>query len=362
MMDGRIHNPRTLGSNLWGGIFFWAGFGGAVWGIVLHPDSEPEAGWQHKPRDSVVGRWATNASCVAVAPNYILTTKHQGGGIGTKVFFDGVEYRVEAIWPAPAAEFASPDLRLCRIAALNGEPAQLEFFTPVYTRFDEVGRRIVFGGYGDGRGDTLENENGAAYGYTWDASLGNAVLRWGSNQVSADAYTISSFDPLSVTFLLVSDFDGLGDPNSTRFEAALADGDSGGGWFIKTAEGWQVAGLGFTVETHNPLGSWFRDPDDPGAIDPNSADWMAWVRLSLYSGWTNSLLPCGAPITGDLDEDCMIDYEDLTLFSQQWGRSDCTLDNQNCQGADLFIDGKINELDLAIFALHWLEESPPPFP
>ncbi len=60
-----------------------------VWGIVLHTDNEPNlATWVDRPSTGVVGRWGTNASCVAIAPNYVITTRHQGISSGTTVEFE----------------------------------------------------------------------------------------------------------------------------------------------------------------------------------------------------------------------------------------------------------------------------------
>ena len=59
-------------------------------GVVLHNSSMPT----DRPADVIVGRWGSNASCVAVGDDYIATTRHQGGGVGTTVVLGGVSYRV----------------------------------------------------------------------------------------------------------------------------------------------------------------------------------------------------------------------------------------------------------------------------
>ncbi len=69
----------------------------------------------------VVGKWASNASCVAIHPRWIATTRHQGGGVGTRVYFDGQPYTVlEIIIPDPKA-----DLRICRIDGALQEYASI---------------------------------------------------------------------------------------------------------------------------------------------------------------------------------------------------------------------------------------------
>lgn len=47
-----------------------------LYALVLHPGREPNEAWVDRPDPAVLGRWASNASCVAVDANYILTTQH----------------------------------------------------------------------------------------------------------------------------------------------------------------------------------------------------------------------------------------------------------------------------------------------
>src|SRR3989304_9329776 len=83
--------------------------------IILHPEGEPNlAAWTDRPDDDVVGRWGSNASCVAIARNCIVTTHHQGGGASTSVQIAGVTYSIAQIWNHPTA-----DLRLVRLFGAN---------------------------------------------------------------------------------------------------------------------------------------------------------------------------------------------------------------------------------------------------
>src|SRR4051794_11967160 len=82
---------------------------GTARGVVLHTgDTGVPAG--SRPADAVAGRWFNNASCVAIAPDYLITTRHQLGGVGTSVEFAGVPYLVAEQTPLGTA-----DLRVCRI-------------------------------------------------------------------------------------------------------------------------------------------------------------------------------------------------------------------------------------------------------
>jgi len=143
--------------------------------LVLHPDDDPNASWMDRPHPAVVGRWGSNASCVAIAPDYVLTRNHQGGGINTTVYFDSILYKANEEWRVPAG-LASADLRVCRIETTNGEPANLCHYTPPLTGPIDIGTEVVLGGFGDGRGATLTT-NDIPYGYLHDTSQNNAVQR-----------------------------------------------------------------------------------------------------------------------------------------------------------------------------------------
>ena len=56
-------------------------------------------------------------------------------------------------------------------------------------------------------------------------------------------------------------------------------------------------------------------------------------------------------ITGDLDWDCDVDFQDCNLFFDEWL-------TQGCQGADLFENMDVQFQDFAILAINWLESNP----
>jgi len=236
--------------------------------MVLHPDGEPPTSWSDKPSDNVLGRWGSNGTCVAIAPNYVITTRHQGGGVGTTVVIGGNSYTVSQVW-----NHASADIRIAKLAGAN-----LTEYAGLYSATDEVGKEIVLGGYGQGRGDDLTNGSGTVYGYSW-AGNDNQTLRWGTNTV--DGSVTKTFLGFS-SETLRADFDILS--NGTDYEAAPAEWDSGGGWFVKVDDQWQVVALNAYVEHEGE--TWFMDPR--GAVDPD----MFWgIRVSTYSGWINSIIP-----------------------------------------------------------------------
>jgi len=205
---------------LWAVVIFCALLFDAesAFGIILHPGGEPDAGWVDRPGDNVMGRWGSNASCVAIGPNYILTTRHQGGDINTSVIIAGVSYTIEQIWTDPANPQA--DIRVAKLHSAN-----LSEYVDLYSLDsdpDEMDQAIVIGGYGNGRGALLQTD-GTTYGYAWDETA-NTTLRWGTNNIDNTQDDLNSNGYTSD--VIIAYFHGPG-----GFEAAVADHDSGGGWF-----------------------------------------------------------------------------------------------------------------------------------
>ena len=236
--------------------------------MVLHPDGEPPTSWSDKPSDNILGRWGSSGSCVAIAPNYVITTRHQGGGVGTTVVIGGNSYTVSQVWNHTAA-----DIRVAKLAGAN-----LTEYAGLYSATDEIGKEIVLGGYGKGRGDDLTNGSGTVYGYSW-AGDNNQTLRWGTNTIDSSVVK-SNLGFTSDT--LRADFDKL--TLGTDYEAAPAEWDSGGGWFVKVGDQWQVVALNAYVEHEGE--TWFLNTQ--GVVDPD----MFWgIRVNAYSSWINSIIP-----------------------------------------------------------------------
>jgi hypothetical protein len=182
---------------------------------------------------------------VVVHPEWVIASIHQGGGVGTTVTIDRVAYRVAEVHDS------SYDLRLARLVSSDGRAAELEHYADLsWETTSLVNRPVVFGGFGKGRGAELLSF-GIVYGYQW-AGTSNAVQRWGTNIIDAIYSNI-----------LVADFDALGDPDATPYEAALAAWDSGGGWFAMNEETgrWEVVGL--NVSTERSGESRFRNKTNP---------------------------------------------------------------------------------------------------
>jgi autotransporter-associated beta strand protein len=244
--------------------------------LVLHPSDESPP--SVRPTDLVIGQWNGNASCVAIDPNYILTTRHQGGDVGSLVVIGTATYKVAAIFNNVQA-----DLRVCQITTTGGAPANLSSYVPVYDAGNEVmgSTNVVLGGYGKGRGGSLTT-SGIVYGYGWSGTS-NTTLQWGAQRLEGTATTfISSY----ISSALVALFQGPTDSGYVAHEAAIAEWDSGGGWFIDVSPGgtgdWRLAALSEGATHATSSQTWFHSNTNPNQPQPDS---LYAVRLADYAGW-----------------------------------------------------------------------------
>ena len=310
--------------------------------IVLHDDSDPvPSGTVNRPVDAVIGRWNDNASCVAIGPNHVITTQHQGGGVGTAVVIDGVEYRAAELFGHGAA-----DMRLVRITTLTGEDADLTDHADLYAGTGELGQTAIIGGYGMGRGDVLTT-SGQPYGYK-AAGDHNLTLRWGANRIDAARSRTTTTNTADI---LWADFDDIGTGGHVPHEASAGFYDSGGGWFIPEGGGWQLAGITWTVLTHYAAGhegeaeysqSWFRKNYDPSVLAPDPLD---ATRMSSYVGWLTYLMDNGPP-PGDADRNGVVNVLDLAALANNYG----TASGATWAKADFNGDGAVDVHDLAALA------------
>ncbi len=277
-MKRKVNGVRVVGGLTLAAVLFLAPADAGA--VVLHPGDDAGVPAAERPPDAVVGRWGTNASAVAIGPNHILTTRHQGGGVGTVVMFGGAAYTVVEETPIGDA-----DLRVARLAST----ISLTQWVNLYTGSNEVGQFAVLGGYGQGRGTTLSDATGA-YGYQWDGTA-NTSLRFGRNQIDATGTSNPSAGDPFTSAVIEADFDPRAALTSAPIEAALAEFDSGGGFFLLDGGVWKVAGI--HRGTEHTGRSIFRanlaDPDIPGGRDgPDDID---AVRVSAYAAQIAAAVP-----------------------------------------------------------------------
>ena len=322
---------------------------GQVEGIVLHPETEPNlVTWTERPSDGVVGRWGNNASCVAVAPSYVITTRHQGGGNSTTVTIGETAYSISRIINHPTA-----DIRLVELSDANlVEYASLNFDA------DEQGQEIVLGGYGLGAGERVEiryRHDYYTFGYEWqgpETEPNNTDLRWGTNQIEALAETL----PGNYTSdILVSQFD---KPEATDYECSIAEHDSGGGWFAGGEDGWKVVGLSRMTIGFTPSMSFFMTEESPPQLFPKYPNeplpnyaptdpegyviiynYLDAVRISSYAEWV-------------IEAMCV---NELRNLASNWLVDGCDETNNYCDNADKTRDGVVDIKDFAVLAGEWLK-------
>lgn len=104
-----------------------------------------------------------------------------------------------------------------------------------------AGDPVVLIGRGRNRGAPLE-WNGFA-GWEW---LAKRTMRWGTNLVEETGVDVS-ITGNDLTHAFTTRFD---PPPATEHEAQVANGDSGGGAFIKNGERWELAGVLFGASGH----------------------------------------------------------------------------------------------------------------
>ena len=297
--------------------------------LVTHDDTAPA----DRPADEVVGPWRSNASYVAVAPDWIATTRHQGGnGVGATFDIGGVTYTGTA---EHVGGGANADLRLVKLTGPDGQPARLESFAPAYTAGDESSKPVVLGGYGQHRGEEIKSGL-RTVGYDWTGSA-NDTLRWGTNWVDGAGFAdTSSYD----SHVLEADFDGPLALDTTDHEATMAYWDSGGGWFIQDGAGvWRVAGLSRGVQRAGE--SYFSPADDIDA-----------VRISQYAGWMNGIIG-QLSWPGDANLDLKVDDADFAILKANYG-----LAGVGWAGGDFNLDGEVSLGDLGMLAANYGWVSP----
>ena len=206
------------------------------------------------PSSAFFGKFNDNASAVAVAGDVIITTAHQGGGVGSAVVFGSTTYNVVQQLSTFAPNI---DLRVYRVQNQDGSTPNLSH-TTIYNGTDGVsfvnaggGSKpfTAIGGFGATVGTALAN--GSGYNIVNNSPINNGPLTIGANLIEGVG-AIGAGDTYTGTTVLVATFEA---PSTTQAptdkvaqEATVGLGDSGGGWFVLTSSGWQLAGVTHGVE------------------------------------------------------------------------------------------------------------------
>lgn len=187
----------------------------------------------------------------AIAPHFFVTAKHIGTD-PTQFSFHGVNYTI-------VRSFADPNADL-QIFEVSGT---LPLYAPLYSRSDEVGKRLVVIGRGTQRGSE-KIVNGQLRGWNWATS--DLVQRWGENQVAS-----------IVGDQLYALFDQAGLPQ----EAHISGGDSGGAVFLRDGRVWKLAGITPTLTISLPVLTVAAPMKRPCSTRADCTDRMArWSRAT----------------------------------------------------------------------------------
>lgn len=191
-------------------------------GATLIPAANASAlvveGLQSMPRP--VGGWVGNfngATGVCVGPDWVISAKHVGGGVGSWFILQGNAFQVVETRPHPEL-----DLTLFRV------DRPLPGFHKI-ARTATLGDPVILGGHGLTGANALTNGDG----YDWG---GPRQEMWGANVIEMEG------------FLWGVRFDRPSSTEAVPSEAIFALSDSGGGLFIVGPEGdLQLAGMAVSV-------------------------------------------------------------------------------------------------------------------
>ena len=304
--------------------------GGAAFGLILHPTGETAT--VATPPPDVMGRWGTSACFVVIGPNHIITTRHQSNDQSMPVLeIGGESYQTITGPDMIGGPDHRSDIRVLRVTRMDGRPANLTAFASIYSNHDEVGKRVVIGGFGKVRGQTLLHFD-QPWGYSW--ANGGRSLLWGENLIDlAGTRTATTLDDRTFTSPVIqTDFDAMGVVGSLSAEAAAADGDSGGGLFVYDDGRWKIVGL-MAYAQHLDR-TMFRD-----RLLMPKGDWNKSIRVGSFAPWINMHLGY-EPVGGDTELDGDVDFADYVTVRDHFGEGDADRDHGDFDG-----DGQVSVHD-----------------
>ena len=253
-------------------------------------------------------------SAVAVGYFRLLTARHFSIPDGTKLNVGGDQFEVvsQAALPADAGHDLPPDLRILTLKNNTDPDRPLPGFYGLNTQPLTTASDLVLAGTG-------YSGTATDFYYSQDNTTGRE-LRWGTNRY---AYSLSrTWSSRYTTDVFRMKFS----PGETEHEAGYAEGDSGGGAFVRNAAGseWLLAG------THL-----YRFGSASMGTDMTAAD-ISHYADQLYQMLKDDLLPGDADCDGNVDS---TDY--LTVKGALGTASGAGWDNGDFDG-----DGDVDNDDL----------------
>lgn len=190
---------------------------------------------------------AQKGSAVVIRPHWILTAAHvvQGGTSHTAILADKTEHELAHVIIHAEFDdktFGVNDIALC----YSPKELTMEFYPPLYSKDDELGKAITFAGWG------------FSGTFHTGALTSDGKRRAGQNVISGITRTALLCAPRRL--------------NKFPLEFMIAPGDSGGGMFI----GNELAGINSFLMA------------DDGKPDGTYTDESAFTRVSLYGDWVET--------------------------------------------------------------------------
>ena len=222
---------------------------------------------------SYVYPWATS-SAVAVAPNFLLSAAHVGGGIGATTVINGVTYTAQQIYlpPNDAGQATNPDLQLIRLdKALPG-------VVTLYSGGFSGGQKVTMLGYGS---------TGTDHGTYYTMDTPGTGLTWGTNTIDASG-RVNLANQLSVVIHSSMAFSMNFNSGLTPYESGYGNNDSGGGTFVKVGNQWELAGINAYV-----------DPQSAGSSNYirsyaiSVPSYSTWIAATVPEPTTAAMVVCG---------------------------------------------------------------------
>jgi hypothetical protein len=134
-----------------------------------------------------------------------------------------------------------------------------------------------------------------------------------------------------------------------RDDAGQVSGTPGGNNFIAITAGNKHS---VALRSDGSLVAWGSDEFGQITTLPAGNNFTA---ISAYWDYTVALraADCMSILTGDLNNDCVVDIRDMKILAQNWLATDC-IGQLWCNSADTTRNGSVNFRDFAAMAQNWL--------